>query len=211
MAAPLPNQRMMELLADLYSPCPNFGVCPQAHWEPSAGHIPRGFLGATGQLQEVEMVLVFAEPGAPHAGEAYAECRTPNHFITAAVNHAYEAFAHGQDLMHRNTRQLIEMAFPGIPFDDQLRKVWLTESRLCSLDEELGACSDRTCADTFLSAQVELLPEARVIALGGKAAQRIRRAAPGHLKAYAVAPPGANHRPARPSWEAAASWVRDRP
>ncbi|BDX00910.1 hypothetical protein [Maricaulis maris] len=205
----LPNPTMMELLATLYEPCRNFGVCPQARWDPQAGHVPRGFLGATGVLEEVEMVLVFAEPGAPHDGEAYSACQTSDDFIEAVISHAYSAFAYGQDLMHRNTRELIDMAFPGMAFDDQLRKVWLTESRLCSLDEELGSCSDRTCAETHLSAQLELLPRARVITLGGKAAQRSRHAAPGQFKAYAVAPPGANHRPARPSWEAAASWVRE--
>jgi hypothetical protein len=205
----LPHPSMRKLLATLYEPCQNFGVCPQARWDPQAGHVPRGFLGATGELEEVSMVLVFAEPGLPHQGETYADCKTPEDFIKAVISHAYSAFAHGQDQMHRNTRELINMAFPGMSFDDQLRRVWLTESRLCSLNDELGSCSDRTCAETHLAAQLELLPNARVVALGGKAAQRSRNAAPAQLKAYAVAPPGANHKPARPSWEAAARWVRE--
>ncbi|MFW5659824.1 MAG: hypothetical protein ACOC05_00380 [Oceanicaulis sp.] len=206
----LPHSSMIELLATLYEPCTNFGVCPQARWEPEAGQVPRGFLGAAGELDEVSMVLVFAEPGSPHPGETYAGCTTPEEFINAVISHAYSAFAHGQDQMHRNTRELINMAFPGMTFDEQLRRVWLTESRLCSLDDELGSCSNRTCAETHLAAQLRLLPNARVVALGGKAAQRSRLAAPGHMKAYAVAPPGANHKPARPSWEAAARWVSER-
>jgi len=30
------------------------------------------------------------------------------------------------------------------------------------------------------------------------------------LPAYALAPPGANHRPARPSWEAALAMIKER-
>lgn len=155
------------------------------------------------------MVLVFAEPGAPHAGEAYDQCETEDDFMEAALSHAYTAFSNGQDLMHKNTRWLMDQAFPGLAFDEQLRHVWLTESRFCSLDEELGSCSNRLCANEHLAAQLALMPNARVVALGGKAAQRISQAASGFRKAYAVAPPGCNHKPARPSWEAAVRWVRD--
>ncbi|WP_417484564.1 hypothetical protein [Maricaulis salignorans] len=209
MTAPMPNPALMDHLKTLYTPCQHFGTCPQAKWDPSAGQVPRGYLGATGSLEDVRVVLVFAEPGAPHAGEAYGHCKTPEEFIRATVSHAYAAFAHGQDQMHRNTRWLIDQMLPGRSFDDQLAGVWLTESRLCSLDEELGQCSSRICADHHLGAQLALLPNAKVVALGGKAAQRIRTASPNHMKAYAVAPPGCNHKPARPSWEAAAQWVRD--
>ena len=41
------------------------GSGPDAAWFPSEGHVPRGFLGATRALEEVEVVMVLAEPGPP--------------------------------------------------------------------------------------------------------------------------------------------------
>jgi hypothetical protein len=38
-------------------------------WLPGTGHVPRGFFGATGEVSEVELVLVTPEPGDPHGEE----------------------------------------------------------------------------------------------------------------------------------------------
>ena len=38
--------------------CAEFGArCEGMRWEPKLGHVPRGFLGATGSLEEVELIL----------------------------------------------------------------------------------------------------------------------------------------------------------
>lgn len=60
-----PNPQLLALLLEAYRPCQNFGICREAKWSPADGHIPRGFLGATGELSEVEVVMVFSEPGHP--------------------------------------------------------------------------------------------------------------------------------------------------
>jgi len=62
-----PNPRIIELLLTAYEPCPSFSsACKSMRWVPERGHIPRGFCGATGDLDEVDLVLVCAEPGDPH-------------------------------------------------------------------------------------------------------------------------------------------------
>lgn len=95
--------------------------------------------------------------------------------------------------------------YPDVSFDEQLRHVWLTEGRLCSINNEIGALRDHRCAERYLRAELELLPNATVVAFGGKAHDYVRRLKirPEPVRAYSLAPPGANHRPARPSWEAA--------
>jgi hypothetical protein len=66
------DQRIIEILAPAYQPCRGFAqVCHEMRWHPAAGHIPRGYLGAKGDLSEVELVLVFAEPGNPLSDEKH--------------------------------------------------------------------------------------------------------------------------------------------
>lgn len=55
-----------------------------------------------------------------------------------------------------------------------------------------------------------MLPNATVVAFGGKAQDYVRRLKVEHVKAYALAPPGANHTPARPSWENALENIKSR-
>jgi hypothetical protein len=45
----------------------------------------------------------------------------------------------GTDLFHRNVRWFLHELFPGLSFDEQLRRVWLTEGRLCSIAKEIGS------------------------------------------------------------------------
>ena len=54
--------------------CRNFGVCAEAKYDLSMGHIPNDFSGATGALEQVLLVMVITEPGFPlpdevHSGE----------------------------------------------------------------------------------------------------------------------------------------------
>lgn len=76
-----PDDELSALLLEAYEPCSNInvksGICPQAKWDPESGHIPRGFLGAMGALDDVELVMVFAEPGHPHKEGLKKRLTTP--------------------------------------------------------------------------------------------------------------------------------------
>ena len=79
----------------------------------------------------------------------------------------------------------------------------MTESRFCSIDQEIGNVSGPNkslCAEELLMPQINLLPNATTVLFGGKARKRIGSLIPNSISAYALAPPGANHQPARPSW-----------
>jgi hypothetical protein len=207
---PLPNTPLKSLLAEAYSPCRYFGRCREAQWNPASGHIPRGFVGATAAPEDVELVMVFSEPGHPHDGERYDPGIGADGLMQACVSHAYDSFKNGTDLFHRNTRWFIDRLYPDLTFDEQLRRVWLTEGRLCSIDNEIGRTTDRTCASNYLVQQIAMLPNATVVAFGGKAKHYLTGIGIGYVSAYALAPPGANHKPARPSWEAAVAEVMRR-
>ena len=130
--------------------------------------------------------------------------------MTACTDHAYKSFKHGTDLFHRIVRWFVSQIYPDMTFDKQLSRVWLTEGRLCSIDKEIGSTKDRTCATHYLVRQIELLPNATVVAFGGKAKHYLKGLGVDFIGAYALAPPGANHRPALPSWEAAIAQIKER-
>ncbi len=206
----IPTSALKSLLLETYRPCKNFGICREARWEPSAGHIPRGYLGAIGAAEEVEVVMVFSEPGHPQNDETYDDTVEAAGLMSTCTTYAYQSFKHGKDLFHRNVRWFISQVYPDIPFDEQLRRVWLTEGRLCSIDNEIGKTRDKTCAEKYLVRQINLLPNATVVAFGRKAEYYLKGLGVSYLYASALAPPGANHRPARPSWEAAIGEIRRR-
>lgn len=201
---------LKSLILKSYAPCQFFGQCREARWAPESGHIPRGFLGATGSLDEVELVMVFAEPGHPHPGEVYNAKASADAMLVAATQHAYSSFKGGQDQFHRNVRWFIEQLYPELSFDEQLRRVWMTEGRLCSIDNEIGGTTDKTCAKNYLRRQIGLFPNAVVVGFGGKAQKYLSGLGLDYISAYALSPPGANHIPARPSWNAAIENVRSR-
>lgn len=199
----LPCSQLLEILLPAYEPCANFGKCREAKWNPATGQIPRGFLGATGLPEDVEVVMIFSQPGDPHDNEYYAPKLTQFNLMLGGLNHTYECFAEKKDKFHENVRWFIDELYPACSFDEQLRHVWLTEGRLCSFENEISTTTDRTCAREFLSRQLDLFPEAEVVAFGRKAQGYLDALRVGYIEAYSLAPPGANHKPARPSWEAA--------
>jgi len=167
-------------------------------WNPSQGHVPRGFLGAAGALSEVELVLVFAEPGDPHESETHEG-------LTSAYRYATYAFETGKDQFRRNVRTILDSCWPGLSFVDQMKKVWMTESVLCSATKEGGSVSVAAaseCGRRYLAKQLELLPHALVVALGSKAQKRLRSIGfTKFLPAFAVAPPWCNFFRAQESWD----------
>jgi hypothetical protein len=126
-------------LADILSPacdqCSEFAAtCSAMCWEPKSGHVPRGFAGATGEPSEVELVLVVAEPGNPSDRETHTG-------LASAYDYANQAFEGGRHQFHRNILLILDMCWPEIPFDQKMRRVWITESVLCFASTEGGRIS----------------------------------------------------------------------
>ncbi|MBS0564801.1 MAG: hypothetical protein JSR87_10100 [Proteobacteria bacterium] len=205
----LPHRALCEVLLSAFQPCPEFGSCAQARWIPERGHVPRGFLGATGELRDVKVVMIFAEPGHPYEGDDYSGCASPQEMLRRTIAETYRIFRNGTDLFHRNARWFLDQVWPGLDFDQQLQHVWLTEGRLCSIESEAGGFKDRLCAPRYLKRQLDLLPHAVAIPFGGKARDRIDALRASFLPGvFSLAPPGANQKGARPSWEHAIDAVR---
>lgn len=199
-----PNPALLEILSKAYR-CPCFdSACQTMRWDPTLGHIPRGYLGATGRLEEVELVMVLAEPGDPQPGD--------HETMEEAIRHATWAFREGEGQFHRNARFLLEKCWEGLSFEDQLRRVWITESVLCSAEVSSGPVprsTERACGDRYLKRQLDLLPGALVVAFGNKAADRLARIGlRGFEKAFALGKPGCFQEGARPSWERVATILR---
>lgn len=196
---------LASVLEPAYRPCSCFKTCcREMRWNPKAGHVPRGFLGACGRLTDVELVLVFAEPGDPHAGERHSG-------LKSAYEYATVAFHTGMDQFHRNVRHILDLCYPGISFEEQMRKVWLTESVLCSAKKECGPVSKDAalaCGNHYLLPQLSLLRRAMVVALGRKAQRRLcALGVTGFHSVAAVAPPGCNRVAAKESWESIPVWL----
>lgn len=205
-----PNGQLADVLLEAYQPCRNFGTCREARWEPAFGQIPRGFVGATGSPGDVELVMVFAEPGHPHPDEGHDPDLDDASMMSSGVQHVYKCYKHRTDPFHRNVRWFMSQVYPDLTFDEQLRHIWLTEGRLCSIENEIGDARDGTCADHFLRRQLSLLPNATVVAFGSKAKRYLTRMRIDFVGAFALSPPGANQRRAQPTWEEAVRIVQER-
>ena len=222
----LPFPNLMSLMLEAY-PCKYFcpqgkasmnmaskvssNTCPEAIWDPKNGNIPRGYLGATGKAEQVEVIMVFAEPGEPHGNETYGLNLDPKNLMESCINHTYTSMNNGTDQFHRNVKWFLNELFPGKSLSEQLRNIWLTEGRLCSIAEEIGKASNKICANHFLKRQIDLMPNATVIPFGGKARDALKSIRVQFVDGvYALAPPGANHKPAKPSWENAIQIVQSK-
>ena len=206
-----PAKKITDILLPAYHPCSGFeGACKGvATWHPHKGHVPRGFVGATSSLQEVEVVLLVAEPGDPYDPLPAEAGRLD--LLNRSCLDTFEHLRDGKDLFHRNLRKVLSLIFPGLEFAGQLKKAWITETYLCSAPQETGPVrsqSERWCARQYLAKQVALFDGRPIIALGRKAQQRAKPYAPNLIEAYAIAPPGCNRKAALPSWEAAATRAR---
>ena len=136
----LPAIELLDVLHPAYSPCPGFTTrCADiARWAPESGHVPRGYLGATGRLDDVDLVLLVAEPGGPHEDAAMEPRDERKRLAAETVADTYRCFLERTDLFHRNVRDVLDMALPRMPFATQLSKVWITNTYLCSAPREGG-------------------------------------------------------------------------
>lgn len=210
-----PAPTLVGLLIEAYGPCKGFAdSCRTATWNPAAGHAPRGFCGAAGELGEVRLVLVCAEPGDPHPSECHETGDSAAERFNSVSSYAWSCFSAGKDQFHRNVRSLLDLCWPGLTFDEQMRKTWITDSVLCSAARECGPVPremEKGCATRFLIPQLSKFPRATIVALGRKAEGRLIRAGVRNFEsAYSVAPPGCNQAAARLSWERVAEVVRAR-
>jgi hypothetical protein len=142
-------------------------------WDPQAGHVPRGFCGATGRLSEVDLVLITAEPGDPFADQNHADAS-----IDSVVAFSVACLRDRRTPFHSNMREILDLCFPDVSFEEQLRRTWRTNSVLCSAEVEGGAVPRRveeTCIGEYLTRQLALIPQAVVAALGRKAQRRLAR------------------------------------
>ena len=102
-------------------------------------------------------------------------------------------------------KAILNSCWPRLTYKEQMRKVWMTESVLCSATVEGGRVrrvASVECGKRYLLPQLSLLSHALVVALGRKAQERLR--AIGHTKflaAFAVAPPGCSFAGAQESWD----------
>jgi hypothetical protein len=195
-------------LLPMYEPCAGFaGTCAGAvRWDPAAGHIPRGCRGAEGGIEDVQLILVTAEPGDPYGHEAHPANLEPIDFLRRTAADGRSFLASPQDTFNRNIRLILDLAWPGLSFDQQMRRTLVTESVFCSASEE-GASVPRhvesACLGRYVAPHLALFSNARIVALGRKAQKRLGREGIPFTAAWAAAPPGANRPEARASWEAA--------
>ncbi len=218
------NRKLKVILEPAYLPCAGadkgHGCHGKVTIDAKVGHLPRGFFGATGTIEDVELVLVVAEPGDPSEGgklDATKELDETYKITTDAFDLANETHRTGK--FHKNVRHILDLCFPNTKFEDQLKKVWFTESVLCSAEvttHPIDRAAEDECGERYLRAQLDLFPHAVIAALGNKASERIARLklkdSAGDdrvvIKAYAAAPPGCNHKPAEPSWQKVAAAVQ---
>ena len=217
----LPAIELVNILEPAYTPCRAFAsACAgTATWSPARGHVPRGFLGGAGSIDDIELILLTAEPGNPHCHACRGPDLVPRSILATTIADTHRCFQDKADLFHRNMRRILDLAFPGLALDDQLRRVWITNSYLCSAPKEAGrvpVAAANTCGATYLKAQLQLLSNCPLIAFGGKAHDRANRLlgsipnlSTRLFRGYAASPPGCNHRDAYKSWCAAVNSARE--
>ena len=208
----LPCRELTEILLAAYSPCEAFGTtCTTMRWSPDQGHVPRGFCGAIDRRDQVELVLITAEPGDPHPTESHSPNSTPEDLFAATSRYSYQCFETGKDQFHRNVRSILNLCWPDLTFKEQMRHTWITESVLCSAPKEGGSVPSvvcRQCTNRYLEKQLSLFDGVVTVALGAKARDRTKGSIHRIIPLGAASPPGCNRRGVRDSWRKIADEVK---
>ena len=178
-----PSPELVEILAPALEPCRHFaGACAGiARWDPVHGHVPRGFTGAFGTLDEIELVLVVSEPGDPFDDEHYDPESSPIEHIETTAEKSF----HHLSLRERHTGRfntnfcrILDACWPDLSRYEQLRRTWRAESYLCSAPRQGGdvpKASWSVCGRDYLAPQLPLLVDRAMVACGGKAQRRLGR------------------------------------
>ena len=177
---------LLEILKPAYNPCAHLeGACAGACvWEPARGLVPCGYGGATGTLDEVQLIIVTAEPGDPPDTTDYHG--TPTDMVDNSLRIFLSAM-HGGGIervgrpspFHRSMRRILDAFWPNDTLEVQLRKTWATNAVLCPAKFSGGKHPtpvEKTCTATYLARPLNLFPKAFVLALGSKARDRMKSA-----------------------------------
>ena len=177
-----PAKRLTEILKPAYDPCCGFkDTCKgTATWAPDRGLVPRGFIGALGTIEEVEVVILTAQPGAPpHPEEPalYSQARKQD-LLERTCQYTFECFRDERDPYHKRTRFLLDLIFDPIrSLENQLRRAWITQTYLCSApggdSQNVRKIPAVECASRYLAPQLALFEDVPVIVLGGEAQKRV--------------------------------------
>lgn len=208
-----PNEKLVEILRPAYRCCSFDDACRgTATWKPNFGYVPRGFVGASGSLDEVKVIILSDRPGSPFSQEQYS---APNE-LEQTIDFTFQCLSNRTPPFHENLGYLLDRIFPNEGLEDQLKKTWVTNSYLCSFPEYVDDAPSKAwheCADRYLSSQLAILPGRPVIALGTTVGKRARRAGVDKnllYEAHALRQRSpSRERNARRTWEEAARWARD--
>jgi hypothetical protein len=161
--------------------CSNFKDCG-ADYAPKKGHVPRGFSGATCNPDEVYLVIVSAQPSKPFTKDKkpfLEEIYSGDPVRDVDVVLGAEYLRSSATDYHANIRTFMNDVFQNVSshFDRQLKHVWVTQSRHCSIVEKPGGKKSGNigkpvrliCSRTHLVEQVKLFPNAIVLLAGSKA------------------------------------------
>lgn len=173
-------------------------------WAPEQGFIPRGYFGALGSIEEVELILITAEPGDPYPRQQYSYKTQAMDVMDKLCKETYEYISQPPDQFHRNLRKLLDICWPRLNFHEQMKKTWITDSVMCSAVNE-GASVPKDicllCGNSYLKKQLSLMQNKKIIVLGGKATKRLKWLDIKYdLQVFSIAPPGCNFKGAVESW-----------
>jgi hypothetical protein len=210
-----PCPELVEILAPALEPCRHFaGACAGiARWDPVQGHVPRGFTGAFGTLDDIELVLVVAEPGDPFHDESYSPESSPAEQIEKIAEFSLHALTR-RDMFSTNFRRILDDCWPGLSLYEQMRRTWKAESYLCSAQREGGSvprASWSVCGRDYLAPQLSLLADRAIVACGRKACDRLETLNFTQFRAVpAIAPPEGNKPRARDEHRRIPEYVAER-
>jgi hypothetical protein len=158
--------------------CSNFKDCG-ADYAPKKGHVPRGFSGATCNPDEVYLVIVSAQPSKPFTKDKkpfLEEIYSGDPVRDVDVVLGAEYLSSSATDYHANIRTFLDDVFPQFcgDFDRQLKHVWVTQNRHCSISYGFGKIDTSVrliCSRKHLVEQVRLFPNAIVLLAGKKPQQ----------------------------------------
>ena len=167
------DQRLIERLLDMQR-CRHLGefatlgsdqVCRSAIYRPCDGYVPRAFGGAKRTLEDVKLVIVSNGPAWPIQDESYSG--NPEEDLRSLLgDRNINSEPHS---IHVNLKLFLDLVFPcerGL--ENQLKRVWMTNSVHCTFEGEAKMSDRKRCANANLFRQIELFSNPVVVLAGSK-------------------------------------------
>lgn len=181
----------------------------------NAGHRPRHIAGNITNPDDVQVILLLAEPGSS-PGEEEKHCPqsswlddvTCDGLGNGGCRVRYDDKA--KRLYEKNPRDFIQMIWPADRYVDRMKKVIITNSFWMQGHSSGGSIPVRAIDDfsVHLKSIISSFPNAIVVASGLKAINRARRANVEVLEMGSLMPPGSNQALVRDTWRVTADIVR---